>query len=248
MRINESKSLQDLTNKFLREFMELAHAEKVAEKLASDNPKSVSAKRDDSYEFNKCLPEYIVQSDFVQKLRNDDYPLIGSGFVGECVKAFFQNNIKGIAMDLKYIITNFNKQDTNLDYTAKDYKVSSEKKTVKDWNVESFRDKTQPTQIDVEKLFKTESMTIHNYKSGYVGRCVIKSEDGDLKEILIYGESNTKDLQVKIRYRAFDENGDQEETNIEHLKHVADINSFFMMVEQIIYGIQETIKEKQPKK
>jgi hypothetical protein len=87
-------------------------------------------------------------------------------------------------------------------------------------------------------------MTIHNHKSGYDGRCVIQSEDGELKEILIYGDSSTKDLQVTIRYRALDEDGEQEEPLIQHFKYIADINSFFMMIEQIKLGIRYKLKAK----
>jgi hypothetical protein len=204
-------------------------------------------KRDDSFAFNYTLPEYICNNQHIKKFHHGDYPLVGSGFVGNICKTFFKRNIQGIAMVLKCIIANFDKQDTDIDYKANNYKTVSKTKIVKDWNVESFRDKTQPTQIDVEKVFTTESMTIHNHKSGYVGKCVLESEDGELKKILIYGVSSNQDLQVKIRYCALDEDGDQEEPEIEHFKYIADINSFFMMIEQIMYGIQDTIK-KQTKK
>jgi hypothetical protein len=249
--MRDSKALQDLTNEFLKKFFELTHAEAVETKAKSKHPQLENDKRNDSFAFNYDLPAYLLQSEhYQQKQKNFDYPLIGSGFVGNVCKESFKQNIQGVSMDLKFIITHFKKQDKDLDYFAKNYTKTSEKKIVKVINVESFHDKTQPFEIDGEVEFTTETMLIHNNKNSYIGKCVLQSEDGELQKILVYGERDgdgdiNRDLQLTINYHQID---GIETPEIQHYKHIANINSFFLMINQIIFGINDVLEEETKKK
>ena len=249
--MRDSKAIQDLTNKFLKEFFELTHAEAVEAKAKSKHPQLENDKRNDNFAFNCDLPAYILQSDhYQQKQKNFDYPLIGGGFVGNICKEAFKENIQGVSMDLKYIIANFDKQDTDIDYFARNYTTTSETKVIDDINIDFIITGKGEKMKKKTVVFTTETMTIHNNKNSYIGKCVLKSEDGELQKILLYGVCcgdgrKNDDLQLRIDYHQID---GIETPEIQHYKYIADINSFFLMLTQIIYGIQETIKEKQPKK
>lgn len=168
------KALQNLTDKFLQEFFELAHAESLKEKEESTMPQLVNTKRNDSYQFNYTLAECLGNSEHVKaKQNNGDYPLIGSGFASNVVKHFFKNNIKGINKDLLYIVKNHEQQDSDLDYFIDDVETTHKDITTKDINVDSIFDKTQPFMIEVKKKETTHTFTIHNTKSGYEGSCKI---------------------------------------------------------------------------
>ncbi len=230
------KSLQDLTNEFLKNFFELAHAEKVKEKKESTMPQLVSAKRDDSFEFNYALAECIANSEHVKNSRDNDYPLIGSGFASNIAKRFFENNIKGINKKVLYVIKNIKNQDKFLDYHINDLDTKSKDITTNDINANYFRDKSQPLMVPVNKKETTHTFHIHNNKSGYEGICTVVLINNELDKTTIQGYSSTSDVQVIINSR--------EEAELHHFKHIADINSFFIVLDQIVYGIKETLKEK----
>jgi len=245
MNINDNKALQNLTDEFLVKFFELVHEENKKEKAESKHPQLISDKRDDSYAFNHMLPAYILQSNNA-KFYSSDYPLVGSGFVKNACQEFFKHSIQGVSMDLKFIIANFKHQDDNLDFFARNYTTTSETREVNEINVDFILTGKGEKNKKVQKVFTTETMTIHNNKNNYIGKCVINSEDGELKNILLYGVCcgdghKNNDLQLKIRCGSMD---GVEEPTIEHFKYISDINSFFLMIEQIIYGIKDVLKSK----
>lgn len=216
----------------MSDFANAVHEEKLEAHM--ENPNMTSDKRDDSFAFNFDLPAYISNSELSKKAQYvGDHPLIGNGFVTNVCKNFFTRQSQGLAMDLKFIVKHFKEQDSDIDFFAKNLKRHSETKEVEEINIDSLFNKDAPKTKTVAKSFMTESMTIHNNKNTYVGRVVLESVDGELDEILLYGHSHNKDLQVRIDYR----NG-FEHPRLEHYKYVGDINTFFGVVTQIIYGIR----------
>jgi hypothetical protein len=234
-----AKSLQDLTNKFIKEFLDLAHAESVKEKKESTMPQLVSDKRDDSYTFNYTLAECLVYSDFVKKNKDEDYPLVGSGFASNIVKGLFEFNIRGFNKDIMYVLENFNNQDSDLDYYFRDLKTTIKTVKEKEINTEYFMDKTKPLHVEVDNIKTTHTFSVVNNKSGYEGVCKVELTNGELENSSIFGKSSNKDHQLSIRSN---EQFEKCEPTIHHFKHVADINSFFMVLDQVIYGIKDTLK------
>ena len=224
------KRLQDMTNEFLTRFLAMAHVLNQEE----HPEKEIPANSHDGYAFNYDLAECLAYSDFAvkQAQEREDYPLIGSGFQANVVKGFFANAVLGIKDDAAFIIENFDKQDENLDYYVRDLYDKTEKKFVTETNIEFIIHGIGNKTEQVEHEYRNVSFTIHNAKSGYDGTCKVFYVDGKFKGMEVYGQGGK---QVVINRN--------EEPTIEHFKHVADINSFFLMIEQVKYGIQDTLKE-----
>ena len=235
------KRLQDLTNEFLKQFFELAHQANIDE--SKENPKLYPEpkKRNDSFEFNYTLAECLSYSDFAVKQceTRDDYPLIGSGFQRNIIKHFFNNSIKGIKDDVVFVIDNFKKQDKNLDYFVKSLKDNTEKKMEKKINVDYILKRSTEPHKMVEETHRKVSFTIHNSKSGYDGYCEVLFVDGEIEDINVY-DSTKKNLQVSIKHSG--------EAEIHQFRYTPDINGFFLMIEQVKYGIEDMLKEEKEKK
>lgn len=224
------KRLQDMTNEFLTRFLAMAHVINQEQYPG----KEVPANSHDGYAFNYELAECLAYSDFgVKKAQeHQDFPLIGSGFAANVVKGFFANAVLGIKDDVAFIIENFDKQDDGLDYYVRALKDKTEKKTVTETSMEFILHGIGNKTDEVEHVHRTVSFTIHNAKSGYDGKCTVHYVDGKFKDMEVYGKDGK---QVDINRH--------EEPTITHFKHVADINSFFLMIEQVKYGIEETLEE-----
>lgn len=241
--------LQELTDKFINEFFSLAHKVNVSERKESFN--TTKAKRSDSYEFNYTLADCIANSAHVQKHQIDSFmPLLGMGFAQNIVKNLFNENIQGTIKRVLFAVKNHAKQDTYLDYFIRNVKtveciVDDTKTNPKYWS-----DKTQPMFIPTKVKKITHTFTLHNTKSGYEGVCMVVIKNRIFVDVTVY---NTKhDLLFTIRQRLvddFDPKGKlkfKDVGEIHHFKHVADINSFFLVLDQSIVGIKNTIhKEKQ---
>ena len=210
-------ALLDLTNKFINDFFELAHAERVKIKEESNMPQLYSAKKDDSYEFNYALAECIINCDHVKKQTDYSYPLMDMGFVSNIIKGFFQKNINGVLDDIKFLIKNFNKQELYCDYLIK--KLDTQHNTVKKQTIHTF--------------------TLRNTKNTYKGFCKVTFLNNKIHNVILLNSNKTEN-QLIINER--------EEATIEHYKYVADINSFFMILDQVIYGIKETLKKENKRK
>lgn len=225
------KRLQDMTNEFIVRFLAMAHVIHVEE-----NPKKeILANSHDGYAFNYDLAECIAHSDFALKQiqERDDYPLIGSGLPANIVKGFFANSILGIKDDVAFVIDNFDNQDKTLDYYIKNLKDNTIDKVVDSINVEYYIKGVGEKTVKENEKQRTVSFTIHNAKSGYDGACKVFYRNGKMDSMIVSGKGGT---HVEINRN--------EEPTITHFRHVADINSFFLMIDQVKYGIRDTLKNK----
>ena len=220
-----------MTNEFIVRFLAMAHVIHVEENPAKEIP----ANSHDGYAFNYDLAECIAHSDYALKLiqERDDYPLIGSGFQANVVKGFFANSILGIKDDVAFVIENFGNQDKTLDYYIKNLKDNTETKNVESINMMYYIKGEGEKKITEKEVQRTVTFTIHNAKSGYDGACKVFYRNGKMYSIIISGKGGT---HVEINRN--------EEPTITHFRHVADINSFFLMIDQVKYGIQDTLKNK----
>lgn len=255
MRLSK-KPLQDLTDKFIKEFCELAHAEAVKEKKASKSPHMVSDKRDDSFAFSVYLPECLGYNKMGINSTKDDHPLIGMGFVDRLAKIFFQNSIKGFHKDVLFILKNHKNQYPYDDYSLKNFKENVWSETKEEFNIDSCFDQTAPKTKIVTRNYRDVTFTIHNSKNSFVGYIVVNFIDGELEKINLYKE-DTKTLQLTIDFdKQFRMGGKDkqrlittltEKPELTHYKYIADINSFFYVMNQIFYGIKDHMKPKKKK-
>lgn len=219
-----------MTDEFVTRFLAMAHVLK-EESRGSE----MEAGTNDGYAFNYELAECISHSDFAvkQAQEREDFPLIGSGFPANVVKGFFANAVLGIKDDVAFVIENFKQQDADLDYFLRDLKDRSESKTVTVPNIDFIINGVGEKTKQVEHEYRTVSFTVHNTKSGYTGKCTAHYDDGVFSKLEVYGDGG-KQLEINRN----------EEPTVTHFRHVADINSFFLMIEQVKYGIQDTLNEK----
>lgn len=253
MRLSK-KPLQDLTDKFLKEFCELAHTEAIKEKKASKHPQLVSDKRSDSFTFSVYLPECLGYSKMGIASTKDDFPLIGMGFVDRVAKAFFANSIKGFHKDVLFILKNHKKQYEYDDYFLRDLKEKTWSETKDEFNVSSIFDKTQPKTESVTKNYKDVSFTINNNKNDYVGSIVVHFINDELEKIKVYSEdkrTNQLTIDFDKQFKMGGKNKQEvvailtEKPELHHYKYIADINSFFLVMNNIYFGIKENMKSKQ---
>lgn len=236
-------ALLDLTNKFINDFFELAHAERVKIKEESNMPQLYSAKKDDSYEFNYALAECIINCDYVKKQTDYSHPLMDMGFVSNIVKGFFQNNIGGVVNDIKFILKNYLKQEPYFDYIID--KLGTQNSVVLvdsfslNWKNKDDLNDFSVKPIKVEKKQTIHTFTLRNTRNTYQGVCEVKLLNNKIHSIVLFNYNKTE-KQLIINER--------EEATIEHYKYVADINSFFMILDQVIYGIKETLKKENKRK
>lgn len=246
-----AKSLQALTDKFIKEFCSLAQKEKVKEKKESKNPSTFSVIRNDEFEFGYSLAECLSHSKMALKIcKRDGFPLLESGFSQNIVKHFFQNCIQGVHKEILFILNNFDNQDINLDYFVKLKSDKSESKTTEELNIDSFFDKTLPVKINVTKLYRGVKFSIHNSKSGYIGLVEVKFIDSLIDRVFLYDLSGkVKHLSIRMRHEFLSlepvvKTRCVEEPTIESFRHVVEINSLFIVLKQVIYGIEDVLKEK----
>lgn len=245
------KSLQALTNKFIQEFCDLAHAEAVKEKESSKHPQLISDKRNDSYAFNCTLAECLAYSPMGQKSTTGDYPLIGMGFVDNVAKSFFKNSIRGFHKNILFILNNHTKQYKYDDYSISNVQEKTWQATKDEINTDSFFDKSQPTLKPVTKDYKDISFDIKNSKNSYEGKAVVSFIDGEIEQIAAYCGGKlqlTIDFDKRFRMGGKDKQDLitilTERPTLHHYKYIADINSFFIVLDNVYMGIKENMKKK----
>lgn len=252
MRLSK-KPLQDLTDKFLKDFCELAHAEDVKKKKESTHPHLVSDKRNDSFAFSVYLPECLAYSKMGIDSTKDDHPLIGMGFVDRLTKFFFANSIKGFHKDVLFILKNHTKQYPYDDYSLRELSEKSWSETKEEFNVESIFKKTAPKTKSVTHNYRDVSFKIKNNKNSYVGSIVVHFIDNELEKIVAYSENKstmhlTIDFDKQFRMGGKDKQKLittlTEKPSFHHYKHISDINSFFYVMNQIFFGIKDNIQRK----
>jgi len=235
--LNTSSDLQKLTDEFIQKFFDMAHASDVSEKANSDMPQLISDKRDDGFAFNHTLAKCIVDSQYAKNkdAKQTNYPLIGMGFVDNIIKGFFQNRISNFNDDMKFVLDNFKSQEQYSDWTFGDLKVTTASAEVEEVNVDAIlgKDKSAPTFIKVWKTKKTHSFTARNAKNGYKGICKVIFLDNELQETHIYNHDG-ENLELVIN--------DRGEPTIQNYKYVANINSFFNVLDQVVFGISTNNK------
>ena len=179
---------------------------------------------------------------------------MGMGFVENIIKGFFENNIQDFNKDIKFVIKNFNKQDKYSDYRLENLKVKTEPIIVDDFNIKlSKNGESEVTKFKVNKTKRTYTFETHNSKSGLVGFCEVIFINNKLDKTNLY---KTKDfcysnLQLVIEAShefTKDKKGktimiDRVKPTVEGFKHVADINGFFIIIDQVLYGIEEKMSK-----
>ena len=244
-----AKSLQDLTNKFLKEFCDLAYSEQVKEKVESKMPNLVNAERSDSFQFNYALAECIAYSEMgVKSCDSGGYALMDSGFVQNTIKTFFQNSIQGICQDMVFIIDNHKNKD-DIDYGITSLKDSIVTKDEEKSNIDHYFDKTQPKTVVETNTYRTVTFKLHNSKSGYTGVVHVNFINNELDKIFLFdskGKNNS--LEIRRRLNSYGTVSQiqefVDEPTIHGFDNVKDINSFFITLSQVKYGIKEVIEGK----
>jgi len=249
--MKDTTKLQKLTDDFLTTFF------KEAAKLETG-----STGKSKSYNFGYTFVDMLVNSKYVQKEYNhrEDSPLIGMGFVDNIAKNFFNKSIQGVSKDIQFLIDNFDAQESYYDWYAKD--LIKKEETYTDplsinskWRGTSNSDNGEPMFIPKEKTRIIYRFSIHNNKSGKsVNVEVISKKEYTRKynidqiKVFVAGDS-WQILTINKKLKHSSKNGKHhfkyiDEAEIGHYRYIADINGFFNNLYQIIYGIKDTLKEK----
>ena len=224
MKVN--KKLLDLTNKFLKDFLD-ACAEQ-------DN-----RERDDLYHFNFTLANAIAQSNY-PKYEEQDTLLMGmASFDDSIAKAFFNNRCQGFVEAVEKRITYAGEQE---DYWVKDVKCEDYLKD--DFTLKFYKTETGENSFNTVKC-KTKaqkiSFNVANTRSGFEGSAVIYKAWG--KEFINKNEfvekfitekvdffcKGNEIMSIELRFN-FDTLKYYEEGTFTHYKYIADINSFFLVL------------------
>lgn len=226
------QNLIDLTNNFLNEFFE----------MAAKNEDEERTGRNDSFHFNYNLVRVLMETDHVKNNEVGELnPLIGMGFPEQILKAFFQHNIQGNRKNILFLLENYEKQEPYSDYRARDFKKTSE--TFTDKGI-TYRNSKIGFK-DVEKTKDIHSFTMSNSKNDFTAQVKVIFIDNKLDQTWVYGR--TGELVLIIYHKAWpldEENFEYtDEPSIQHFKYCADINSYFYVLDNIIYGIKETLKK-----
>jgi hypothetical protein len=244
----EYEKLQAITDKFLADFF------KEATKIEKGNSTGITK----SFNFNYTLPEMILNSSYVKKLTKDEFesPLIGMGFIDNLAKKFFNKAIQGVTKDVKFVLDNFDKQERYVDYRAKDLVVVEEKyidpiSTNPEYDWKRFNDVSYnvPMHISTEKIQIVSTFHIQNNKNSFEAIVkVIEQQNRHEKKysidsIEVMNPYNTQNF-LRIRPRIDHDRKNKskltykDEAEFTHYRHIADVNSFFYVLENIIYSIQ----------
>lgn len=223
MKVNQK--LIDLTNKFLKEFLD----------CANENEE----KRDDLFHFNFTLAEAIGQSNYPKYKENYTILMGMASFDDSIAKAFFNNRIQGFVKSIEnrinncenqedYLVENIQTKEFEKDDT--DFVWTTDESGKRNFNVVPCKTKCQDTSFDVK-----------NTRSGFEGSVIIHKEfdkefiDKDnFEEKFIIEHVDffcKKEKIMTINYRFnFDNFSYYEEAKFEHYKHIADINSFYLIL------------------
>jgi hypothetical protein len=230
---DNNKNLQDLTNKFLTDFFEMATQNRIAEGKKND---------DNGFAFNYILPETLLNSEYVQNYTEQSVlPLLDMGFAKNIVEGFFHKNTQGIGKSLETIITNFDKQDENSDWKALNLK------TIEKTITEQIYRRSLGGLIDVEKQKTTHTFELLNLKNGNHTKVVVTYIDDKLDNTVVYllDADMPKILSIKHTYDLIFSDDmttykkiDKDDCTIQQYRYTPDINGFFNTVEQVVYHIK----------
>lgn len=244
MNILSDKRLIDATDKFLAEFFELAHQINIEEKRNSTHPQLVSDKRNDSYAFNYSFAECIANTEFVKNQKDYMYPLMDMGFIQEIIKKFFNNNIKGVNKKLMYVIKNHDKQWDGLNYYLTDFTKSVAMVDDFKINPAHFKDTTQPLTLPCKTKETTYTFKLRNSGNFHVSKCVVKMQANKINDVEVYGEVSGDGEKHTNKIVSINS---REDATLGHFKHVADVNSFFGLLDAVVDGIKERKREEKLK-
>jgi len=219
------KKLLDLTNKFLEEFMILASKE--------------DKKRDDLFHFNFTLPEVIGKSNY-PKYEEQVGCLMGmSSFDDAIAKVFFNQRIQGFIKNIEDRLEVTEQEDYLVENIVKNKyqkEVSDFKWGWEDGKMVDF--KTEKKNIDAEKI----TFDVSNSRNEFRGKVIIEKElkkiftsENDFieemttDEVIFFNKSGEKIMTITNKYNK-DLTGFFEEGTFSHYKHIADINSFFLIL------------------
>ncbi len=229
-----------LTNKFIQEFLNMASDREKIEK-EKDNEKF---QRSDGYYFDYLFTECLVNCDYLENNeRGCMNVFMDMGFVQNIIQGFFERNVFNYNFNekIQFILNNFDKQEEYSDWRFENLEITEKQIIVEDINddwLDNILSKNKdnekiPAYIKVEKTQKTCSFTAHNSKSGYEGKCEVIFINNKLDETLLY---RNNELQLTINER--------NEPRAYHYSYVSDINGFINVMDQVLYGIEETLEEK----
>ncbi len=215
--LDKEAKLLALTNKFLKDF----------NKVAND--------KDELFNFHYTLATMISKSDYPRYEELDSCLLGMSAFDTNITKAFFNERIQGFCEVIENLIESGRNDD---DYVIGKVKYESGTKIVDDFKF--TRDLSDFKILKKEIKTETISFTLKNNRNNFKGSVKIFKQEGKkfindndfetgiyLDEICFYNSSN--ELIMKIRKRF----NDSDEGEIIHFKHIADINSFFILLNSI---------------
>lgn len=223
-----SKELQALTDKFLQDFMDLSYSQE-----------EKTTKRDDLFSFHFQLPEAIANSVKAPEYKEGKLTCLMamSEFDDAFAKAMFQKRIKGFVKDIEarisakriagqedYLVENIVKE--KYDKEEDDFKFN-----LKGGKMENFK--------IAKKIVKAEKITfdVRNTRSGFEGKVVFfkkmkkhfKNENDytnkmTADEVLFYNSKGEKIMDIRLNFDG------KEEGTFTHYKHIADINSFYLVL------------------
>ena len=225
-----SQDLLDLTNKFLEDFFTACAKE------------NTSHKRDDLYNFNYTLADAITQSNY-PRYEEDDSILMGmSSFDDSIAKEMFNNRIQGFVKKIETRIAYTGEQN---DYFVENIKTNDYIK--EDSECEFYTNESGectfrlvPCKTEAQKV----TFDVRNNRNEFKGNVIIYKELS--KEFLNENEFIEKMVVKKIDFFCnsqkimsidYKYNFDiletptyYEEGSFTHYKHIADINSFYMIL------------------
>jgi hypothetical protein len=227
-----SKELQELTDKFIKEFNDLAFAQDKKEH-------GKKTERDDLYYFHYYLTQAIADSTVVPQYKESNYScLMGmSEFDSNVSKAMFQNRIQGFVSCIEKRITKKSLKEQE-DYLVENVVKEKYDKEEDDFNWD-YKDGKMVNFTVGKKLVKAEKITfdVQNTRNLFEGKVVLykkmkphfKNENDFVEkmttdEVYFYNKSGEQIMRISLN---FDGN---EEGDFTHFKHIADINSFYMIL------------------
>ncbi len=240
-RILARPELLSLTNKFLSEFFEL---------YGQLN----GGTRDDGYAFNYNMIECLINSDYMDR-KEEIGGLMEMGFVQNTINGFFEHNISESELHNKvsFIIDNYDAQVPDADWYIADLCITTGTTIIEDIDIDILSGKIEatidrPAILKIEKPTITQTFSLHNNKSGYVGICDVITIDGKDKTINLYCP-NKKNLQLSVNveqaYKIINvkageyEKYIQVEPKIMHYSYCSNINGFIEVVDQVYYEIKD---------
>ena len=157
-----NKKLLELTNKFLKEFLDVC---------AEEDKKADRTKRDDLYHFNFTLAEAIGQSNYPRYEEQHTLLMGMASFDDSIAKAFFNNRCQGFVAAIEERIAYTAEQE---DYLVKN--VKCEEYLTDDFKLEFFKTEsgensfnTIPCKTKAQKI----TFDVSNNRSGFEGNAII---------------------------------------------------------------------------